>query len=282
MPKVSIIIPCYNQSEFIAEAIDSVKKQRFTDYEVIIINDGSTEKGAVEFLNKFADHHTTVLHIANSGVSAARNYAIKHSNGEYILPLDADDCIDELFLYETVAVLDTTPEVQVVRTGVKYFGALNHEEILPVYSRRRHLLQNLFFNTTLFRKSSFLNAGGYDEQFLIGWEDWDLFLQLVERESQVYTIERPYCFYRIKLSSRNADLQEEKKQKAEQQLYKKYLASYLQYFPQPLSLLRELEFLQAEKAAFEQIKKNIYLSASYRLGHAILSPLKMIKQFLRK
>jgi glycosyltransferase involved in cell wall biosynthesis len=275
-------MPFYNQSEFIAVTIDSVKKQHFTDYEIIIINDGSTEKGAVEFLNKFADHHTTVLHIANSGVSAARNYAIKHSNGEYILPLDADDCIDELFLYETVAVLDKMPEVEAVRTGVKYFGVLNHEEILPVYSRRRHLLQNLFFNTTLFRKSSFLNAGGYDEQFLIGWEDWDFFLRLVERESQVYTIERPYFFYRIKESSRNADLQEEKKQNAEQQLYKKYLESYLQYFPEPLSLLRELEFLQGEKAVFEEVKKTIYQSASYRLGHAILSPVKMIKQFLGK
>jgi len=282
MTKVSIIIPCYNQCDFIAETINSVKKQRFTNYEIIIINDGSTEENAVQFLNKFADDETTVLHIENSGVSAARNYAIKYSTGKYILPLDADDCIDELFLYETVAILDTMPEVEAVRTGAKYFGAINNEEMLPAYSRQRHLLQNLFFNTTLFRKSSFLKIGGYDEQFLIGWEDWDYFLRLVEHESQVYTIERPYFSYRIKLSSRNADLHEEKKQKAEQQLYKKYLENYLKCFPEPIGLLRELEFLQAEKAAFEQVKKNIYHSASYRLGHAILSPVKMIKQFLRK
>ena len=282
MPKVSIIIPCYNQIEFITETIDSVKKQCFTDYEIIIINDGSTEEGAVQFLNKFSDGDTTVLHIENRGVSAARNYAIKHSNGEYILPLDADDSIDELFLYETVAILDTMPEIEAVRTGVKYFGAINDEEILPAYSRRKHLLQNLFFNTTLFRKSSFLKIGGYDEQFLIGWEDWDFFLRLIENEKQVYTIERPYLFYRIKLTSRNANLYKEKKQKAEQQLYKKYLEKYLQYFPEPLALLRELEFLQEEREAFEQVKKNIYHSASYRLGHAILSPVKVIKQLLSK
>jgi len=282
MPKVSIIIPCYNQLAYIAETIDSVKKQRFTDYEIIIINDGSTEKGAVEFLNKFADHHTVVLHIANSGVSAARNYAIKHSNGAYILPLDADDCIDELFLYETVAILDTMPEVEAVRTGVKYFGAVNYEEVLPVYSKRRHLLQNLFFNTTLFRKSSFLNVGGYDEQFLIGWEDWDFFLRLVEQESQVYTIENPYFFYRIKPSSRNADLLEDRRHKAEQQLYKKYLELYLQFYPEPLSLLREIEFLKKEKSDFEQVKKTIYQSASYRLGHALLSPVKLLKRFLNR
>lgn len=280
MTKVSIIIPCYNQCEFIAETINSVKKQRFKDYEIIIINDGSTEKGAVQFLNKFTDVDTKVLHIENTGVSAARNYAIKHGNGEYILPLDADDCIDELFLHETVAILDAMPEIEAVRTGVKYFGAINHEEILPIYSRRRHLLQNLFFNTTLFRKTSFLNVGGYDEQFLIGWEDWDLFLRLIENEEQVFAIDRPYYFYRIKLSSRNANLQEEKKQKAEQQLYKKHLETYLQYFPEPLSLLRELDFLQAEKAAFEQVKKSIYQSATYRLGHIMLSPVKMIKHFL--
>ena len=278
MPKVSIIIPCYNQSEFIADTINSVKKQHFTDYEIIIINDGSTEQGAVQFLNKFNDVDTIVLHIENSGVSAARNHAIKHSNGEYILPLDADDCIDELFLYETVAILDTMPEIEAVRTGVKYFGAINNEEILPVYSRRRHLLQNLFFNTTLFRKSSFLNVGGYDEQFLIGWEDWDLFLRLIENEKQVYTIERPYYFYRIKLSSRNADLLGVKKQKAEQQLYKKYFETYLHYFPEPLSQLRELDFLQAEKAVFEQVKKTIYQSASYRLGNILLYPLKLFRK----
>ena len=282
MPKVSVIIPCYNQLAYIAEAIDSVKRQLFTDYEIIIINDGSTENDAVEFLNKFADHSTVVLHIANCGVSAARNYAIKQSTGTYILPLDADDCITEQFLNATVAILDTLPEVEAVRTGVKYFGLINHEEMLPVYSRRRHLQQNVFVNTTLFRKSSFLNVGGYDEKFAVGWEDWDFFLRLVERESQVYTIEKPYFLYRIKPSSRNADLLHDLRCKAEQQLFKKYLDLYLQFYPEPLSQIREIEFLTKEKSNFEQVKQSIYQSASYRLGHALLRPVKWIKRFINR
>lgn len=273
MPKVSIIIPCYNQIEFIAQTFDSVKKQRFTDYEIIIINDGTTEEGAVQFLNTFADDDTKVFHIENSGVSAARNYGIKYSRGEYILPLDADDCIDELFLYETVTILDTMPEIEVVRTGVKYFGEINKEDLLPIYSRRRHLIQNLFFNTTLFRKSSFFNVGGYDEQFLIGWEDWDLFLRLVEDEKQVYTIERPYFFYRIKISSRNADLLKETKQRVEQQLFLKHVDKYRKYFPEPIQLLRDYQFFLDQNISFEKYKHEILNSKSYLLGHFLLSPL---------
>ena len=280
MPKVSIIIPCYNQIEFIAQTFDSVKKQRFTDYEIIIINDGSTEEGAVQFLNKFADDDTTVLHIENSGVSAARNYAIKHSNGEYILPLDADDSIDKLFLYETVTILDTMPEIEAVRTGVKYFGALDSEELLPVYSRRKHLLQNLFFNTTLFRKSSFLNIGGYDEQFLIGWEDWDLFLRLIENEKQVYTIERPYYFYRIKMSSRNADLLHEKKQRVEQQLFLKHIDKYRKFFPEPIQLLRDHQILLEQNTKFDKYKNELLNSKSYLLGNFLLSPFKWISKLI--
>ena len=282
MPKVSVIIPCFNQLEFLEEAVESVKRQTFTDYEIIIINDGSTEPNAILLLNQFISHNITVIHDTNKGVSAARNKAIRSAQGEYILPLDADDKIHPNYLKSAMEIIEKSTQIEIVLTGVTYFGGLNHTEFLPKYSRRLHLLQNLFFNTCLFRKSSFLSVGGYDEEFMIGWEDWDFYLRLIKSENQIEIIPEFYYYYRIKPFSRNSDLVDVKKNIVEQQLFRKYLDGYLEYFPDPLSKLRNLDYLIKEKEGFEKAKMSIYHSASYRLGNILLYPFKLIRRLLFK
>jgi glycosyltransferase involved in cell wall biosynthesis len=277
MPKVSVIIPCYNQVEFLEEAIASVKNQTFKDYEIIIVNDGSTEHNAIDLINDFASFNIFIIHEINKGVSAARNKGIELAQGEFILPLDADDEIHPHYLEEAVEMLENKKQFEIVITGVKYFGALQHEEYLPEYSRKQHLLQNLFFNTSLFRKKSFFNAGGYDEDFKTGWEDWDFYLRLINNESQIGFIPKYYYNYRIKKTSRNADLIDNKKNIVEQQLFRKYLDEYIKYFPDPLSRFRKFDFMEKEIALFEDVKHSIYYSISYRIGNMILYPFKVLK-----
>ena len=273
-------MPFYNQSTFIEEAVKSVKGQTYKNVELIIINDGSTDQGTETLLNKYESSNVKVFHTTNKGVSAARNFGITQSTGEYILPLDADDFIHHDFIETTVSVLDEQPNISIVRTGVEYFGEKTGSYFLPPYSRKNHLVQNLFFNSSLMRRSAMFAIEGYDQDFVDGWEDWDMFLRYVKNESQVYTLNKPYLFYRIKSSSKNADLVDEKRKNVEQQLYKKHIGLYLQYFSNPISLLKEMQELRIEKEKMETVKEQIYGSMSYRLGDWLLKPFKILRRKL--
>jgi glycosyltransferase involved in cell wall biosynthesis len=279
MHTVSVIIPCYNQGAFVEEAIDSVLAQSYRDFEIIVIDDGSYDADTIAVLNGLQKPHTAIYHTPNAGVSAARNYGIAKSSGAFILPLDADDWIDSRLLSLVVPMLEQNASLELIGTGVQYFGEINAKELLPAYTPQQHLLQNLFFNTSLFRRTSFEKIKGYDESFKEGWEDWDLFLRLVQEGSQVHVINESLLHYRIKSYSRNADLQQEKKQRVEQQLFLKHIEKYRKFFPEPIQVLRDNQFLHEQVANFEKYKEELIHSKSYRLGHFILSPIKLLSKF---
>lgn len=278
MPKVSVIIPCYNQGIYIEEAINSVLAQTFNDFEIIVINDGSDDADTLSILNGLQKPKTKIFHTSNRGVSAARNYGIAQSVGEFILPLDADDWIDYRFLSLAVPLLEQNNKLELIGTGVKYFGEMNATEFLPGYHPKQHLLQNLFFNTSLFRRTSFDTVHGYDESFMEGWEDWDLFVRLVNQPEQVHVIKDYLLHYRIKNSSRNADLLQEKKHRAEQQFFLKHIKKYMEFFSEPIQALRDSTHMKEQIDNFEKYKAELSNSLSYRLGHFILSPFKWISK----
>ena len=91
MMKVSVIIPCYNQGQYIEEAVKSVLAQTYQNFEIIIVNDGSTDEFTNKLLSDYDKQKTKVLHTDNQGLASARNNGIKVAKGKYILPLDADE-----------------------------------------------------------------------------------------------------------------------------------------------------------------------------------------------
>ena len=105
MDLVSIIMPAYNSEKFITEAIESVLNQKHTNWELIIINDGSTDNTINKVEQFTRDKRIRLLNIENSGVSFARNLGIKTSKGKYISFLDSDDIWDSSFLFENLNVL---------------------------------------------------------------------------------------------------------------------------------------------------------------------------------
>ena len=114
-PLISVIVPCYNHGQFLAEALNSVLQQTYNTWECIVIDNGSTDvtKGvADEFISR--DERFKYIYQENKGVSAARNRAIAQSSGKYILPLDADDKIGLTYLEKIVKVLEEDTEVKIV------------------------------------------------------------------------------------------------------------------------------------------------------------------------
>src|SRR5437588_4380990 len=122
--KVSIIIPCYNHGAMHREALASVEQVRNENLlEVIIVDDGSSDAETVRILKEVAEAGCSVVSQPNRGPSAARNTGIRLAKGEFILPLDSDNRLRDVYLSEAVSLLKQNPTVDVIYSDAEYFGA---------------------------------------------------------------------------------------------------------------------------------------------------------------
>jgi glycosyltransferase involved in cell wall biosynthesis len=201
MPKVSVIIPCYNQGEYLEEAVNSVLNQTFSDFEIIVVNDGSDETSTICMLENFRRPKTRVIHTPNKGLAAARNNGIAHARSPYILPLDADDKIGSSYLEQGTAILDQEKDVGIVYCLAEKFGAKVGPWVLPEFSPERLCIENMIFCSALFRRSDWQRVGGYNTIMKYGWEDWDFWLSLVERGRRVVKIPDILFWYRVSKES---------------------------------------------------------------------------------
>lgn len=206
-PVVSVIIPCYNQAQYLAEAVESVIAQTYTDWEVVMVNDGSSDNTSEVARSLILKHPTYALRLIekpNSGVSDARNAGIRLAQGKYILPLDGDDKIAPQFLARTVALLDLHPEIGIAYTDWVYFGAHHATRNAIDYDFARLCAkENLFTCTALFRRQAWEAAGGYNSNMTRGVEDWDFWIGCGEHGFKGQRIPEPLFHYRAKDSGRN-------------------------------------------------------------------------------
>ncbi len=223
-PQISVIIPCYNQEKYIAECLDSILMQTFTDYEVIIIDDGSTDN-SIQIINKYKEKFTqlNIIQQRNQGVVNARNIGISCAKGIYILPLDADDIIDKnllLYFYNDIV----TKKGDIITSRVLLFGKDNGEISFPTPNKYHLSNHNCLVNAALFKKSDFEKIKGYDDAFNLGLEDWDLWLNMIfNLNLKIYRHPEILFFYRIKDTSESRNLQQFKYSKQlKQQLLNKY------------------------------------------------------------
>jgi glycosyltransferase involved in cell wall biosynthesis len=203
MARVSVVIPCYNQGAFLDEAVDSVLGQTFEDFEIIIVNDGSTDEATVRLLSGYGRPRTRVIHSENRGLASARNLGIKVASGEYILPLDADDRIGPRYLEQGVAVLDREPGIGIVYCWGELFGDRTGVIKSPSFSRWGMLVSNLIFCSAMFRRSGWERSGGYNPAMIHGCEDWDFWLSLLELGFAAVRLPEVSFFYRVRESSMN-------------------------------------------------------------------------------
>ncbi len=213
MPLVSVVIPCYNQGQFIEDAVASVAIQSFDDLEIIIVNDGSSDSFTNELLAGYDRDRVRVIATDNRGLAAARNTGIGAATGRYILPLDADDTINQGYVEKAVSILEENPEIGIVYCQATLFGAVETDWELPDYSLQRMLIDNIIFCSAFFRRDDWLAVGGYDEGMIYGWEDYSLWLSLIERGRKVHQIQERLFRYRV--SSDSMVRSKEKWQKVE-------------------------------------------------------------------
>lgn len=203
VPKVSVIIPYYNDGKYIAETLCSVNQQTYSNIEIILIDDGSNDIESVRIFNEIELKNGIKLHEENAGPSVARNLGISHANGKYILPLDADDKISPSYIEKAVQILEKKPRCGIVYSKGAFFGADGGTWSLPSFSIGRMLISNIIFNAGLFRKEDWMACGGYDESLKAGIEDWEFWLSILSLGRDVYQIPEVLFYYRIKKVSRN-------------------------------------------------------------------------------
>lgn len=229
--KVAIIVPCYNQGEYLAECLESVIQQTFSDWICIIINDGSTDN-TEEVIKEFShrDNRIYCLSQTNLGLAAARNNGIRSCNSEFIIPLDSDDRLGLKYIEKTVNALTSNKDLKVVYTDCQLFGAVNQIFRLPDYSFRLLLQRNLITATATYRRDDYEKTSGYDEM-IKGWEDWDFWLSLLEKDSQVTKIKDVLFYYRQKEGSMggNISLDPKLKSSLRNYIYHKHESKYLEY-----------------------------------------------------
>ena len=206
MPTVSVIIPAYNAERTIVKTITSVQDQTFSDWELIVINDGSTD-GTLQLLHEINDSRLKIFSYPNRGLSVARNRGIARAQGEFIAFLDADDLWTSDKLQVQLEALQKKTEAGFAYSWT-YFMEENEKYFhtdKPLFFEGNvlaDLLVNNFIacgSNPLIRRKAIESVGEFDPS-VSGAADWDYWLRLAARWEFV-VVPKPQIFYRLSSSS---------------------------------------------------------------------------------
>lgn len=212
-PRVSVIVPVYATTPYVAEALDSVLMQTYTDYEIIVVNDGSPDSEELEEVLKPYRDRITYIAQDNRGSSGARNSALKVARGLYVAMLDSDDRWDPEYLASQVGVLESDATIDVVypdavRFNSKGVGSKRYSDSYPVggeitFLRVLERKCEIYGGVTA-RRQMLLRVGMYDEE-LRNAEDYDLWLRVLKAGGRITYNERVLARYRVREGSNTSN-----------------------------------------------------------------------------
>tara|TARA_R110002012_G_scaffold281843_2_gene471419 strand:- start:10411 stop:11250 length:840 start_codon:yes stop_codon:yes gene_type:complete len=263
---VSVILTCYNQENYIEDAISSVLSQSYTNLELIIINDGSTDNSA-SIINSFKDPRILILNQTNKGVIDSRNNGVKISKGDYFIPLDGDDYLDYTFIEKTLFEIEKNSNIGFVGSYSRLFYSNGDESIwrenkLEVSD---FLISSRVVSTCLIRKECWKQVSGYDIMMASGYEDYEFFISILSKGWIAAKVPEVLFHYRKhNLKSRN-DLAEQHSIDLRLKIYNKhkelfennFRELYLKYNYEILKLRKEINSLRTSK--------------SYKVGNKVVS-----------
>ncbi len=276
MPRVSIIIPCFNDAKYVTKAVQSALDQTYLNKEIIVVDDGSnyvTKKVLKELEPKL----NLLITQDNKGTSAARNTGIEAATGEFILVLDSDDYFEPQFCEKSIKIFQDREDVKIVTCYTNWFQNKNGSKIFRPKGGdlKDILINNAAMGSAIFRRRDWEKIGGYDESMVKGYEDWEFYLRILKSGGCIYVIPEVLFNYRNKKKSRNkiANL---KKYELMEYIYIKHEQLYKQHFSYFIS-----EWLDSVKKS-EAFKQQVMDSTDYKVGNKILKPFRYLGFFRRK
>ena len=268
---VSIIVPCYQQAQYLKSSLKSVLEQNYNYWECLIVNDGSpddTEQVASKWLLK--DQRFKYIYQDNKGLSGARNTGIEKSLGTYILPLDADDVLHPDFLKEAIDIFERQPALKIVSCYTGFFQDDIENTILihkPIGTTVKNLLYvNQLVATSLYRKASWEEVGGYDQSMKNGFEDWDFWISIMKTGGHYHVVEKTLFFYRKSKSSMLVNTINYHAGDIKKYIILKHRELYIQDFENFVTVTSF--HLNAGHKRVQELKN----SAAYKIGRIITKP----------
>lgn len=262
---ISIVIPLFNKAHTIKRSVESIKNQSFQEYEVYIVNDGSTDDSFNAAIEAVAgDDRFKIIEQSNQGVSVARNVGVEHSKYKHVAFLDGDDEWDSRYLEEMVNSIKAYPDAAMFcAAGVVKDGVTAHERIAEKYNGQTLQIDffenpHVFFHisATVVQKKAFHNVNGFTPR-MVANEDYELSFKIAMTGNVVY-LGKTLCVY-----WGGDPNQATKINRAKQEIHPDKI----------LRLIRTHNFAKQKDAP-----KSFYIFEAYEIRHMILSHLKRKKQ----
>lgn len=205
-PAISVLMPVYNAERFLEEALSSISKQTFKDFELLIINDGSTDSSA-SIIQKYArdDPRIQIINQANQGVGDSLIRGANLVKGRYTARMDADDIALPSRLEEEYQYLESHPKCAVIATVVrviddagkfKGFWTADKETLTPKQISSRLPIENCIAHPSIMIRTSVLKMFGFDAS-QVPAEDYDLWLRLLSAGYEIHKLPTPLMLYRV-------------------------------------------------------------------------------------
>lgn len=273
-PKISIIIPCYNDSKYISKSIESAFNQTYVNKEIIVVDDGSDLLTKQE-LSKLSSKINLLITQKNKGVSAARNMGILKAKGDFILTLDSDDYFEPEFCKKAINEFIIDSEIAIVTCHTNWFKSIQDSEVyIPGGGKLDDiLLGNVAMGSTMFRKISWEKVGGYDIKMINGFEDWEFYIRVLEDGGKIKVIPEVLFNYRKRSVSRSTNAANYKYE-LQEYIYLKHSNLYQHNIKQFIQhLFNNLKVLERKDNSYKLEK---------RIGRSVLKPLRKMKLLYRR
>jgi glycosyltransferase involved in cell wall biosynthesis len=272
---VSIIIPCYNDSEFIEKAVFSALNQTYSNIEVIVVDDGSNSKTKL-VLNKLESKITKLISQENQGQSIARNNGIREAKGEYILNLDSDDFFEPDFCLKAVNKFQEDEAIKIVTCLANRFSK---KRTIDIFTPRGGDINNFLFansalGSSMFKRKDWEFCGGYEEQLpILGFEDWEFYIQLLKQGGYAYVINEILFNYQVKKNSTTDRIRDLKLDK-----FKHIIIKHKDLYKDNFEDLVENLLERIRKESIEKVKNTKRID--FVIGSTLLRPFRWINAMI--
>ncbi|MGH8951637.1 MAG: glycosyltransferase family 2 protein, partial [Acidimicrobiia bacterium] len=195
-PDVTVVIPVHDNVDYLEEALASVYEQSHGSWEIVVVDDGSTDPDAVSLLDSLDRPRLRVIRQANVGLPGARNAGMKLARGEFLIPLDSDDELGPEYMTKLLTAMRSRPDAGFAHCLARLHGDIDAVWIPRPFNPYWQLIENAVVGCVLLRATAWEAVGGYDETMTSGNEDWEMWLRLTGAGWGQVRVEEPLFLYR--------------------------------------------------------------------------------------